>query len=321
MAPNSELNLDPKSAFWASFKQHWKEGAGRPARADPRHKGWTDREFLDAMGRCGHQISDDVLRLWWAGRSFPNPHSKEGIFKVYFPGSDGGKGDTDADKGFRGMEGLWRQVHDRPRSRGDQPPPNEPSGPLAEWTISQGRGTEGIVELRLHPPPPGNVADTFYVDATLRLDTGEYDCEERTVSIGLRDAFLSIVSPGYQTAKGSLIGERAEHEHFKPAPGGAKISGPVDGHGCLSGDPLGEEHLAIIEPAGEGEETVTVAVHAGRRSFVVSTADTQDERTGSNVAPANKDAVLNALIYKGREKDAQGRVILALARMQHKPRA
>src|ERR1039458_9591523 len=59
MAPNSEPNLDPESAFWALFKQHWKEGAGRPAGADPRHKGWTDREFLDAMQKCGHQISDD----------------------------------------------------------------------------------------------------------------------------------------------------------------------------------------------------------------------------------------------------------------------
>jgi hypothetical protein len=64
-----------------------------------------------------------------------------------------------------------------------------------------------VAELRLHQPRPGNVPHTFYVEATLRLGKGKYDYEDRTVSIGLKEAFLSLESPNYQTTKGSMIGE------------------------------------------------------------------------------------------------------------------
>jgi hypothetical protein len=114
-----------------------------------------------------------------------------------------------------------------------------------------------------------------------------------------------------------MIGERTVHEHACRIPGGVEFT-PCEGQDCLAGDLLGEEYIAVMEPTGEGEQSVTVGLHTGRRSFDVTVADGQSDSAGGNVT-IEKDAVLNALICKGKRKDGQGRVILACARMQKKP--
>jgi nucleoside phosphorylase len=216
---------------------------------------------------------------------------------------------------------MTRSPTDQSRrtSRGAQP--FEPDGMdlITDWAILGSSRTHGLAELRLHQPRPGNVPGTYYVEATLRLGRGEYDYEDHTVSIGLREAFLSLDSSSYQAAQRSMIGERAAHADFQPDVGGVKITGPRKG-GCLVGEPLDEEYLAIIEPTEEGDETVTVSLHAGRLSFEVALVDRQDGKLSIEATPINKRVVLNTLIYERRERDPQGRVILAGAQMRRKPR-
>jgi hypothetical protein len=192
--------------------------------------------------------------------------------------------------------------------------------PLADWHILRPELTDGVAELRLHQPRPGNTPNTFYIDVTLRLGEGEYEYEGRTVFIGLKNAFLYFESPSYQITKGSMIGERVEHPNFDVDVGGTKIKGPLNSDGWLVGDPLREEFVAVIEPAGGGEEIVTLSLHAGRLAlaFKLAPVDGEDEPTEISLT-TNKQAVLDRFISKVLGHDRQGRAILARARMQRKP--
>jgi hypothetical protein len=193
--------------------------------------------------------------------------------------------------------------------------------PLADWNILRPELTDGVAELRLHQPRPGNVPNTFYIDVTLRLGEGEYEYEGRTVFIGLKNAFLYFESPCYQITKGSMIGARAEHPNFDVDVGGTKIKGPRNSDGWLVGDPLGEEHVAVIEPAGGGEEIVTLSLHAGRLALAFKVAPVGDEDKPTEIdLTTNKQAVLNTFISQVLGRDRQGRAILARTRMQRRPR-
>jgi hypothetical protein len=211
---------------------------------------------------------------------------------------------------------LAPKVSQTPTSK----PPVEVA-PLADWSILRPELTDGVAELRLHQPRPGNVPSTFYIDVTLRIGEGEYEYEGRTVFIGLKNAFLYFDSPSYQITKGSMIGERAEHPNFDVDVGGTKIKGPQNSDGWLAGDPLGEEYVAVVEPAGGGEEILTLSLHAGRLAlaFKVAPVDSEDEPTEIDLT-TNKQAVLNTFISQVRGRDRQGRAILARTRMQRKPR-
>ncbi|MGJ4952488.1 hypothetical protein [Bradyrhizobium sp. HKCCYLS20291] len=202
------------------------------------------------------------------------------------------------------------------------------AAPLSDWQILGGRFTDGLAEARLHSPRPGNVPNSFYVDATLRLGRAKHDYEDRTVSIGLAEAFLSLESPSFQIAKGSMIGERGEHPNFEPEVGGAGIKGPCQElDGCLQGDPLGDEYVAIIEPVGDGKEEVigdvtgevSLSVHAGRAMFQVAEVGDKGELLQTALT-TNKQGVLNAIIGDGLGRDRQGRLILARARMRRRSR-
>jgi hypothetical protein len=185
---------------------------------------------------------------------------------------------------------------------------------LADWELLGRSRTEGLVELRLHQPRLANMPNNYYIDLTLQLGKGKYEYEDKVVSIGLREAFLSLDSPGYQSTQKSMIGERSRHWYVEPDLGCVKIIGPMDKDRThLVGQPLDNEYLAVIEPAGSGEEVVTVSLLAGRASFLVELAD---RKTTS----VNKQAILNSLIYEGRDRNPQGRVILAHAVMQRKSR-
>src|SRR5262249_40983809 len=171
-----------------------------------------------------------------------------------------------------------RTYQSRRRSHVSPAPEPEVADPTSDWTLLGSQITDGLAELQLHSPRPGNMPGTFYVDATLRIMTGLYDYKDRTVAIGVKDAFLSLESQSYQPAKNSMIGIRAAHPNSQPDIGGVKIKSPVDEWDCLCGDPLGEDYVAVIEPAGEGELPVTVSLHAGRLSFDVRSADAVDGR-------------------------------------------
>jgi hypothetical protein len=320
MDANSPPNSDPKVIFFGLFRQHWDEGTGRAAGADVRYRSWTPKEFGDAMQKCGCQISDDAVRLWYLGEHLPRSLQKAAILRVFFPTSGIGKRETAADEAFRTMDALWLEAQRRPRSQSKELLPPATYDQPAEWVIFDRRSIDGLTELRLHPPRLGNLPGTVYIDATLRIATAIYEWEERSVSIGLREAFLSVDSASYQPSKKSMIGDRSEHPYFKPTPGGADITGPRDKHGCLTGDPLGEDYVTAIEPTNDDEKPVTMRLRAGRRSFKVAVTNTEKQHHSRNSTAVNKDAVLNALIYERREKDRQGRVVLAQVRMQRKRR-
>jgi len=217
----------------------------------------------------------------------------------------------------RDLKEAWAQAKGLVPMDGEEEYDGDECG---EWLIIDSYLTPGIAELRLHPPRSGNASGTYYLDATLVIDTGEYDHEGDTLLIGLREAFLSVQSSSYQVAKNSIIGDRSDHANFKLTVGGTRVVGPLDDRGCLHGNPLGDEYMAVIEPVGERDEPVEVALRAGRRGFDITRADVSGDAPRDPAADINKDAILNVLISKGREKDPQGRVLLACARMKRRPR-
>ena len=87
---------------------------------------------------------------------------------------------------------------------------------------------------------------------------------------------------------------------------------------ALDGDPIGEQHLAVIAGTNSGDEPFAASVAANWGGF----PDAPPWRAGSNAPPANKTAILNALIYKNIRRDDIGRpVVLARATMRRRPEA
>src|SRR5207249_2338863 len=101
-------------------------------------------------------------------------------------------------------------------------------------------------------------------------DDGE---DPRSVSIALRDARLAIGSDGYRPLPGTMIGETGrESENFRRVAGGVDIIGPAP-NGTLDGNPIGDQHLAVIAATNAGDEPFAVSVAALRGSFVVGEID------------------------------------------------
>ncbi len=197
--------------------------------------------------------------------------------------------------------------------------------PTPGWRFTEENLLPDLVELRLHPPRAGNeLADWYYVDATLLFGTAEHDylpedgSDPRTVAIALRKALLTIGSPSYRPLKDSMLGERTESDHYRRVAGGVEIIGPAP-EGTLQGNPAGGDHLAVIAGTGTGEEPFGVSVAANWGSFVVTDANVPGLAAGANQPSANKAAILNALIHKQAAKDAAGRAVLARATMQPPP--
>ncbi len=318
MASNSKPNSDPKVGFFNLFTNHWHEGTGRPIARDIRYRNWTVKEFADSMERNGCPISDDAVRIWFRGKSLPRSTQKAAILRVFFPEAKNGLGATEADQQYVAMDKAWQEAQSQPRPPPNRAPHVDKDTPISPWTVSERIRAEGLAVLRLHPPRPGNVPETYYVDMTLAFSTAECEYEGRTVLIALRNAFLSINSSNYQPAFRSLVGERAEHPNFKPRAEGVEIIGPLDSDGSLTGNPLGEEYLAIIERTEGPQKPVTVRLHASRRSFAVVELAPVEATIDAKSNSVNKDVILNQLIYEGRAKDGQGQVIIAEARMRRR---
>ena len=327
MAPgNSSPNSGPECRrFFALFQQHWNAGTGLASHsksAMDRDGRWTVQTFGDAMEWAGvSTIDPGTIQSWLDKERWPQKERKNGVLKVFFRLPKGIAADPETDRLREQMEIAWQQgqearVRSQPASRSAEREVN------AAW-IAAGSPvrTPGLASLTLDEPQQGNEPDaTWYVRARLRLETAEYEREDgQSVFIALRNAFLTIFASGYRVANGSLISERSHHPNFRPKGDGVEVVGPCEEGFCLNGDPLGEDQIAQIKPAddGKGEESVTVALYAFRRSFAVSLSPTPRQIDGSDVAAIERDAVLNALIAKGR-KDSQGRLLLARDTMKRK---
>jgi len=112
-----------------------------------------------------------------------------------------------------------------------------------------------------------------------------------------------------------MIGERTESQHYRRVAGGVEITGPaVDG--TLEGNPVADQHLAVIAGTNAGESLFAVTIAANWGSFIVTDAEAGPGPDGSNTPSDNKRAILNALIYKNVAKDGLGRPLLARATMK-----
>jgi hypothetical protein len=320
-ATNSVPNLVSVGNYFKLFRMHWDQGTGREGRIDPFRKGWTTTDFLNRMQKVGHSVSDDTVKNWLQNKSFPHRRQHETIVKVYFGASESNRGELSSNAARDEFEAAWQMAEDSRHERIEKRPRITENDPSFEWQIFACNGIDGLTEVRLHQPRLGNEPGTYFIDATIRIDRIECEPNGITIFIGLRDVFLSLTSPSYQAAKGTMIGERSTQPHVRVTVGGVEFNGPRDkAHGCLVGDLLGEEYIAVIEPTREIEHPITVMLHAGRRSFSVARGNDKDGNSGAEMVGAEKDAVLNALIYKGRPKDGLGRAILAQSRMRRIPR-
>ena len=160
------------------------------------------------------------------------------------------------------------------------------------WRFTEDSMLPDLVELRLHPPRPGNeLADSFYVDATLLFGTAEHDVppedgsDPRSVAIALRKALLAIGSSSYQPLKDSMLGERTSSDHYRRVAGGVEITGPAP-EGTLEGDPIGGDHLAVIAGTGTGDEPFSVSVAA---NGVASSSRTPTHRRLCRREPAFRE--------------------------------
>jgi hypothetical protein len=202
--------------------------------------------------------------------------------------------------------------------------------PAANWELREGTVLADLVELRLHPPRPANEsADSYYVDATLLFGTARVDYEPedanediRTVAIALREARLAVGSDRYRPLHKTMLGEREgtrASPNYRHVAGGIDITGPAP-NGTLEGDPIGDEHLAVIAGTNVGDNEFPISIAALNGSFIVATADARSNSGALEPASVNRNAILNAFIYsRTAARDDANRVVLARATMTLRP--
>ena len=307
--------------FFDRFEQHWKAATGLAAflkRPTKEGEAWNEPDFVTAIEKAGiGTIRVETVR-WWKNRiRWPQEKSKDAILKVFFPVPNTGQRDAEADRQSTEMEAAWTEGQaaanrSRPAARQDSDEAE------AVW-IASGTPfkTAGLARIDLIREPPNEPDTPWRLLARLRLGTAKHEATNSRprLFIALRTAFLTVRASGHRVVPGSLIAERAPHGNFRPQVDGVDVIGPRACEvGCLHGDPLGDEEIARIEATANrtGEESVTVELYAFKDSFAVSLKPQPRDSDDSDVAADLKDAVLNALISKGRRfKDDQGRALLA----------
>jgi hypothetical protein len=304
----------PDAATGRTFSRllDWHLNNGTRPSGAPEKPGirWSNEAFGNACGGT----NEKTIRLWRSGKILPNdlPTIERELFGnnlAYVEWRNELRDAYDSARNARDRRARADNISDRTAASYEA---------REQWVILEGHAS-AIAEVRLHPPRVGNELNTFYVDATLFAGVAEYEFEGQTVLIGIKSAVLLLESPSYQPVQGSMVGQRSvgmEPSNFRRIPGGAEVIGPVDDRGRLVGDILGTEHVAIIEPVGDGSQPVTLSLVAGRRSFTAM-VDGAEVPNSANQSP-NKDAILNVLLHKVQEKDRLGRVVLAEARMQRR---
>lgn len=180
----------------------------------------------------------------------------------------------------------------------------------SHFRISPPLEVDGLVELKLHPTP-GNNDETFRLDATISFGILPYEHEGTTVEIALTEAEIAITSNAYQPVHRSRVCDRTDHDWLKPAPGGGiSVIGPQR-RGVLHGDPLGTDHLAVMERLDDAEGPVTVEIRARSKASIRTEA--QD-----CAVTVNKQAIIDAILSEGERKDAMGRLVFARRRVSRR---
>jgi hypothetical protein len=184
------------------------------------------------------------------------------------------------------------------------------AAPQSPFRITDSLEVDGLVELKLHPTL-GNNDETFRLDATISFGILPYDYDGTTVEIALTEAEIAITSRAYQPVHRSRVCDRTDHVWLKPAPGGGiSVVGPQR-RGALYGDPLGPDHLAVMERLDDAEGPVTVEIRAR------STASIRTEAQDAAVT-VNKQAIIDAILSEGERKDLLGRLVFARRRVSRR---
>lgn len=308
MPSNSDQKPDPKGPYFALFSQHWSEGAGLPTE---KLSEWTTKAFADAVKEKAKSSPDpDSVSNWRNGDILPGRRYAEAIEQVFFPTQ------SDEDRVRRAaMKAAWAKAdEERTRRR-------RPAGPASyreDW-IFTGTDDSELATVRLHPLKVGNSEYSIYLDASVRVGVVEYKLEgpvggAKRVAIGLDKVHLTFSSDRYQLGKRSMFGERVSYKHITPLPDGVEICCPRRGD-CLSGDLLGDEYFARLEYTGRPGSFIELTLWAIDRCFCVFRVDEKGDRQRIS---AEKEAVLQALVYRKKNVDKLGRVVLAAARMEAK---
>jgi hypothetical protein len=328
MSENSGRPGDARKfrSFTECFCWHFKNGTRNNKLSG---QAWLIPEFDRALNeQLNHQRKTEsrrnTVKNWLENGAIPGEWAITAILYVFF-------GEHSADLDGQELAKLWRdaRARDDEEIRGKRDglakPERWPAGDVrsSDWVLAETTVMPDLVELRLHSPHSGNeVQDSYYVKATLFFGTAicDYDPDDgqepRTISIALRDARLAIGSESYRPLQGTMVGERLESNHFKRVAGGLHITGPAP-CGTLDGNPIGDQHLAVMAGTNTGEETFAVTVAANRRSFVVVDLQARSGDQTDGALLDNKNAILNVLIYKNLRKDESGRAVLASATMRH----
>lgn len=306
--------------FWRLFNLHWENGTGRTS-AKSAYPGWTAREFMDALAMNRSAVSSDILRMWRANTRFPNKNSIEGLLAVFFPISESGQRIEASRQNFLAMRTAWEQARQaramyRTSQRNTATAPHRND----EWIADGTFGTEGLAELAFHPLVPTESENCFRLFASPIFGVWELDDAE----IGLTEIFLRVHSTSHQAAHATMFGERIASPYVQRVAGGLKLLGPVDHFGRLTGNPLignlanghiaQQEPLAIMEPCGDGADSITISMHAGRRHMHIRLLTDPPNAEGLGEDPAlqaQRLQILDGFMNDNRTRDTQGRLILA----------
>jgi len=278
------------------FDKHWNAGTGRPAKPVRAFTGWTPKDFADALATAGAPTDTDTINKWQRHLHVPRSTQFNAILSAFF-GTDPDHADLAT------MRLAWTAASTRPPRTRRTIPANP-----ADFRITGRLEVDGLVEFKAHPTP-GNTNDSFRLDATLSFGILAYDHDETPVEVALTDAEIVITSTAYQFVQGSRACDRTDHAYLKPRTGCIGVEGPLR-RNALFGDPIGTEHLAMMQRVTDDEGPVTVEVRA--RALLVRV---ESQAEGISV---NRNAVIAAVLGEGERKDHLGRLVFARARIHRR---
>lgn len=303
---------DPKIGFFGLFRLHWESGTGHPKGTAP----WPPADFRKAMSAARAAVDEDTVLKWRRGENLPRREKMQGIKRVFFPGYNPLSPD-DREAAHRDLDEAWEretQARSKPRRSDGLSDAQE------NWAISTPQDVPGLLELEPQQPQAANQPGTYFVHTGLRFDTLEIEHKDRVIAIGLTKVDAGIQSSDYLVVKGSMSGERVPLPHItRRANRAVQISGPHDGNGHLTGDAFGEDHFAVIQARREDDGEFALVVLADQRSISVLATDASDPTRHLAADTAEKEAIINAVLRKGRESD-DGRIVVAKARLKRTDR-
>ncbi len=282
------------------------------------------------MHQVGSPVSTDAVSHWLYGTNLPRRPQLLAILDTFFPLAIPDSAEPHPDR--EAILVAW-QAGQRPKPARAVPSPSPKASELQaarpfDWPRGNPKPVSGLAELELQTPKADNAGGGHYIQGRLVLGEREDDSGDRSVLLGIQDAFLSVETSEAFVTDGSLIGVRAPHDHLKEAPGGVQVVGPrierrnADGstRQILEGEVLRGDHLVLASTTDEAAEaSVTVTLSVPKRGFVVTPIDADGVPVAEALDSEAKRAILNTLIFEKLPRDDAGRAVLQRAKLTRRP--